>query len=80
MQRVFGDRGWSQILAAACVLAGGLCLRIGAVTVNAELLARADHSNWNISPEETRNVGERGADPGNHGPDIVPRTKLPGDE
>jgi protein NrfD len=79
VQRVYGDRGWSQAVATACVLAGGLCLRIGAVTVNAELLARADAPRG-ISPEQTRNVGERGADPGNHGPEIVPRTKLPGDE
>jgi formate-dependent nitrite reductase membrane component NrfD len=80
VQRVYGDRGWSQAAAAACVLAGGLCLRIGAVTVNAELLAGADHPARSFDPEATRNVGERGADPGNHGPEIVPRTKLPGDE
>jgi formate-dependent nitrite reductase membrane component NrfD len=79
LRRVYGDRGWSQTVAAVCVLAGGLCLRVGAVTVNAELLARPDAPRG-ISPEQTRNVGEPGADPGNHGREIVPRTKLPGDE
>lgn len=79
IQRVYGDRGWSQTVAAVCVLAGGLCLRTGVVTVNAELLARADRPPRAISPEQTRQVGEPGADPGNHGPEIVPRTKIPGE-
>ena len=78
IQRVYGERGWSQVVAAACVLAGGLCLRAGAVTVNAELLAKADRPHHGISPEMTRHVGERGADPGNYGPEVVPRTKIPG--
>jgi formate-dependent nitrite reductase membrane component NrfD len=77
IQRLYGDHGWSQTVAAVCVLAGGLCLRAGAVTVNAELLARADRPSGAISPEQTRQIGERGADTGNHGPEVVPRTKIP---
>jgi formate-dependent nitrite reductase membrane component NrfD len=79
VRRVYGSRGWSQTAAAACVLVGGLCLRIGAVGVNAELLARGPAANRGISPELTRHVGQSGADPGNHGPEIPARTKLPGE-
>jgi formate-dependent nitrite reductase membrane component NrfD len=78
IQRVYGERGWSQMVAAACILAGGLCLRAGAVKVNAELLANADRPHG-VSPEMTRQVGERGSDPGNYGPEVEPRTKIPGD-
>jgi formate-dependent nitrite reductase membrane component NrfD len=80
IQRVYGERGWSQAVAAACVLAGGLCLRAGAVSVNAELLAKAERPHHGISPEMTRQVGEPGSDPGNHGPVVEPRTKIPEDE
>ena len=63
--------------AAACVLVGGLCLRTGVVTVNAELLSRGGAVA--SSPEAVRHVGQAGADVQNHGPEIVPRTKLPGE-
>jgi formate-dependent nitrite reductase membrane component NrfD len=79
IHRVYGGRGWAAAVAAACVLVGGLCLRTGAVTVNAELLARGPAAHRGISPEQTRQVGERGADPGNHGPDIPAETKIPGE-
>jgi formate-dependent nitrite reductase membrane component NrfD len=80
IERVYGEHGWSQTVAAACILAGGLCLRTGVVRVNAELLAQAHREHHAISPEQTRQIGEPGADPGNHGPEIVPRTKIPGDQ
>ena len=79
IHRVYGIRGWAQVAAAVCVLVGGLCLRVGAVGVNAELLARGPAANRGISPELTRHVGQPGADPGNHGAEIPARTKLPGE-
>jgi formate-dependent nitrite reductase membrane component NrfD len=79
VHRVYGERGWSQAAAAACVLVGGLCLRTGAVMVNAELLARGPSVTAGISPEQTRRVGQPGADPGNHRPEVPARTKLPGE-
>jgi formate-dependent nitrite reductase membrane component NrfD len=80
IQRVYGDHGWSQTVAATCVLAGGLCLRMGVVRVNAELLADAPREHHAISPEQTRHVSEAGAAPGNQGPEFVPRTKIPRNE
>lgn len=79
IHRVYGDRPWAAVAAAGCVLLGGLCLRTGAVTVNAELLARGPAVHRGISPEQTRTRGQPGADPGNHGAAVVPRTKLPGE-
>jgi len=79
IHRVYGERGWSQAAAAVCVLIGGLCLRTGAVTVNAELLARGPAAAAGISPEQTRRVGQPGADPGNRMPEVPARTKLPGE-
>jgi formate-dependent nitrite reductase membrane component NrfD len=79
IHRVYGGRGWSQAATAVCVLLGGLCLRTGAVTVNAELLARGPSAAAGISPEQTRRVGQPGADPGNHRPEVPARTKLPGE-
>ena len=79
VNRVYGERSRAQMVAAACVLVGGLCLRTGAVTVNAELLAKADRPAWGISPEMTRQAGELGADPGNRRPEVAPRTKIPGE-
>lgn len=80
IHRVYADRRWATVAAAGCVLLGGLCLRTGAVTVNAELLARGPAVLRGISPEQTRRVGQPGADPGNHGREtVVPRTKLPGE-
>jgi formate-dependent nitrite reductase membrane component NrfD len=76
---LYGPRGWSAAAAAACVLAGGPCLRVGAVTVNAELLARGPAVLHGTSPEQTRHHGQRGADPGNYGPEVPARTKLPGE-
>jgi formate-dependent nitrite reductase membrane component NrfD len=76
IHRVYGERVWSSAVVAACVLVGGLCLRTGAVMVNAELLARGP-SAAGISPEQTRRVGQPGADTGNRGPEIPARTKLP---
>lgn len=80
VHRVYGNRGWSPWVAGVFVLVGGLCLRAGAVTVNADLLAHAPAAHRWFSPEETRRAGEPGADPGNHGPEVTPRTKLPGEE
>lgn len=65
----------SAVAAAVCVLVGGLCLRVGVVTVNAELLARG--GTVATSPEAVRQVGQPGADVGNRGREIVPGTKLP---
>jgi protein NrfD len=80
IHKVYGARGRAPAAAAACVLAGGLCLRTGAVTVNTELLARGPAATRGISPELTRRVGQPGADPQNHGPEtVVPRTKLAGE-
>jgi formate-dependent nitrite reductase membrane component NrfD len=80
IRRAYGERGWSRVAAAACVLVGGLCLRAGAVTVNGELLARGPAATAGISPEGTRHVGQPGADPGNHLPEVPARTKLPEDQ
>ncbi len=77
IHRVYGPRGWSQAASAACVLVGGLCLRAGAVAVNAELLARGLAAAAGISPEQTRRAGQPGADPGNRLPEVPARTKLP---
>src|SRR5262245_2346320 len=80
VHKVYGPRGWSQSATAVLVLAGGLCLRVGAVTVNAELLARADSIRPETVPTQPTDNGPAAPDPGNRGPQIVPRTKLPGDE
>jgi protein NrfD len=74
---LYGERGWSPLAAAACVLVGGLCLRTGVVTVNTELLARGPSVASGISPEQTRGVGQVGADPGNRLPEVPARTKFP---
>ncbi len=78
IHRVYGYRAWAGAAAAWCVLAGGLCLRAGVVRVNAELLVRGPVGSA-TSPEADRRVGQPGADPGNHGPEIPARTKLPGE-
>src|SRR5262249_6392848 len=79
IHKVYGSRGWSQAVTAICVLLGGLCLRTGVVSVNAELLARDLAVHRGISPELTRHIGQPGADPENHGPEIPARTKIPGE-
>jgi formate-dependent nitrite reductase membrane component NrfD len=77
IQRVYPARNWSVPVAAVCVLVGGLCLRTGMVTVNAELLARGPSVAAGISPEQNRRVGEPGGDRGNRLPEVSPRTKFP---
>jgi hypothetical protein len=78
--RVGHTRPWAIPAAAAFVLAGGLLLRYGAVELPGELLARGPAAMDRFAPEQSRQRGEPGADPGNHGPpeEIQPRTKLPG--
>jgi formate-dependent nitrite reductase membrane component NrfD len=79
LHRVYGERGWSQAATAWCVLLGGLCLRTGVVTVNAELLARGPSVMAGISPEQARRAGQPGADPGNRLPEVPARSKLLGE-
>jgi len=64
--------------AAVCALVGGLLLRYGMVRTPAELLERGPALTAGFAPEEHRQRGEPGADPGNHpaGPAVQPRTKL----
>jgi formate-dependent nitrite reductase membrane component NrfD len=69
---------WSLPAAALSVLLGGLLLRYGAVSTPGELLARGPSVLVSFAPEEGRRRGQPGADIGNHGADVQPRTKLPG--
>jgi protein NrfD len=68
---------WGVPGAAACALLGGLLLRYGAVTTPAELLRRGPSVLVSFAPEAGRQVGEPGADIGNHGEVVRPRSKLP---
>jgi formate-dependent nitrite reductase membrane component NrfD len=71
-------RRWGGIpAAAACVLLGGLLMRYGAVTTPGELLRRGPSTLVSFAPEQSRAHGEPGADIGNHGPTVTPRSKLP---
>ncbi len=74
--RVGRRRPWGIPGAAACVLVGGLLLRYGAVTTPRELLRRGPSSAIRFAPEQGRHVGEPGADIGNHGEPVTPRSKL----
>jgi protein NrfD len=75
--RLGHGRPWGVPVAAACVLFGGLLLRYGAVTTPGELLARGPSAVAAFDPELDRRHGQPGADPGNHGPDVQPPSKLP---
>jgi formate-dependent nitrite reductase membrane component NrfD len=74
--RVGHRRWWGVPGAAACALLGGLLLRYGAVTTPSELLRRGPSTLVSFAPEEGRRVGERGADIGNPGEEVKPRSKL----
>jgi formate-dependent nitrite reductase membrane component NrfD len=74
--RVGHRRWWGMPVAAVCALLGGLLLRYGAVTTPAELLRREPSTLVSFAPEESRQVGERGADIGNHGAVVQPRSKF----
>src|SRR5262249_44139785 len=74
--RVGHRRWWGVPGAAVCALLGGLLLRYGAVTTPAELLRRGPSTLVSFAPEEGRRVGGRGADIGNHGAVVRPRSKL----
>lgn len=69
---------WGIPAAAVCALIGGFVLRFGAVTLPGEMLRRGPAVANAFAPEEHRHRGQPGADPGNHGPGVVPRTKIPG--
>jgi protein NrfD len=71
--RVGRRRRWGMPGAALCVLLGGLLLRYGAVTTPSELLRRGPSTLVGFAPEQGRQVGEGGADIGNHGQEIKPR-------
>src|SRR5262249_54259232 len=76
--RVGHGRPWGIPAAAACVLLGGLLIRYGAITTPGELLRRGPSTLVSFAPEEHRRAGEPGADIGNHGEAVRPRSKLPG--
>lgn len=75
--RVGERRSWSVPAVAGCVLFGGLLLRYGAVTTPEELIRRGPSTLTSFAPEEHRRIGEPGADIGNHGKTVQPRSKLP---
>src|SRR5262249_50144882 len=74
--RVGHRRRWGIPVAAACALLGGLLLRYGAVSTPGELLRRGPSELVRFSPEAGRRAGGPGADIGNHGPTVKPRSKL----
>jgi formate-dependent nitrite reductase membrane component NrfD len=67
---------WGMPGAAACALLGGLVLRYGAVTTPGELLRRGPSTLVRFAPEEGRQIGQPGADFGNHGNAVTPHSKL----
>jgi formate-dependent nitrite reductase membrane component NrfD len=75
--RIGQRRWWGAAGAAACALLGGLLLRYGAVTTPGELLRRGPSTVVRFAPEEGRQIGEPGADIGNHGDVVKPHSKLP---
>ena len=75
--RVGQRRWWGIPGAAVCVLLGGWLLRYGAITAPGELLRRGPSTLVRFAPEEGRQVGEPGADIGNHGQVGTPRSKFP---
>jgi protein NrfD len=77
--RIGSRRRWGMPAAAGCVLLGGLLLRYGAVTTPGELLRRGPSAVVSFAPEQSRHVGQRGADIGNHDPASWPRSKLGGE-
>ena len=75
--RVGSRQPWSVPAAAVCVLLGGLLLRYGMVTTPGEMLARGPGLVDRFAPEQGRRVGQSGADIGNRGAAVEPRSKLP---
>jgi formate-dependent nitrite reductase membrane component NrfD len=77
--RVGHRKPWGVPAAATCALVGGLLLRYGVVELAPEMLRRGPAILSAFAPEEHRERGEPGADPGNHAPapEVQPRTKLP---
>jgi hypothetical protein len=75
--RVGYRRPWSVPGAAVCVLLGGLILRYGMMTTPSELLARGPAIVDRFAPEQGRTAGQSGADFGNRGRAVQPRSKLP---
>jgi formate-dependent nitrite reductase membrane component NrfD len=69
-------RAWGVPAAAVCALLGGLLLRYSAITTPGELLRRGPSVVARFDPEAGRRAGERGADVGNHGAAVKPRSKL----
>ncbi len=67
---------WGMPGAAACALLGGLLLRYGAVTTPGELLQRGPTAVVSFAPEASRRIGQPGADIGNRGEEVRPRSKL----
>jgi hypothetical protein len=80
------------MLTTLCVLLGGFSLRYAILTTPPELLARHPNTDWPtrpsqtshdllplvgaISPEDSRQPGEPGADSNNRGEDLNPRSKV----
>jgi formate-dependent nitrite reductase membrane component NrfD len=73
-------RPWGVPAATVCSLVGGLLLRYGTVTTPGELLRRGPSTLASFAPEEHRRIGQPGADIGNHGATVQPRSKLPEDQ
>jgi protein NrfD len=67
---------WCTPAAAACVLLGGFLLRYGAVSTPGELLRDGPSIVVRFAPEEGRKHGQPGADVGNHGASVRPRSKI----
>jgi protein NrfD len=74
--RIGGSLRWSMPAAAVCALLGGVILRYTMVRTSSELLVRGPSVAAAYSPEDGRKTGSRGADPGNRGTELAPRSKL----
>jgi protein NrfD len=68
---------WSIIAASVFALVGGLLLRYGLLTTPPELLANGPARMAGFGPEDHRQRGGGpGADPGNHGGEVTPRSRV----